>query len=129
VASGELAAGITDTDDANVALQEGKPIGVVFPDAKGMGTLIIPNCAVLISGAPHEENAKRFVDYLLRAETEQKLAESAAAQIPARLGMPTPENVASLDELKPMEVDYAALAELLEKLSRGYLKQWVEGNS
>ncbi len=129
VASGEFALGVTDTDDANVALQEGKPIGVVFPDTGGMGTLIIPNCAVLISGAPHGENGKRFVDYLLNAETEQTLAKSAAAQIPVRPGVPTPENVTSLDKLEPMEVDYSALAELLENLSRGFLKEWVERNS
>lgn len=129
VASGEFAVGITDTDDANVARQENKPIGIVFPDAEGMGTLIIPNCAVLIAGAPHAENGKRFIDYLLRPETEKALAESAAAQMPVRRGLTTPEHVNSLDELKAMEVDYSALANLLEQLSRGYLKKWVERNT
>lgn len=128
VAAGEFAVGITDTDDANVARLEGKPVGVVFPDSDGMGTLVVPNCAVLIAGAPHPEAARRFLDYLLRPETEQALAESEAAQMPVRPGVPAPEHVASLQDLEPMDVDYAALAELLEKLSTGYLRRWVEEN-
>jgi iron(III) transport system substrate-binding protein len=113
VAAGEFAVGITDTDDANVARLEGKPVGVVFPDADGMGTLIIPNCVVLVAGAPHPETARRFIEYLLRPETEQELAESEAAQIPVRPGVSVPEHVASLQDLKPMKVDYTELAELL----------------
>ena len=42
VAAGDCALGLTDTDDANVALQEGKPVGVVYPDQETMGTLIVP---------------------------------------------------------------------------------------
>jgi len=51
VADGELAVGITDTDDAHVALLEKKPVGIVYPDQHSMGTLIVPNCTVLIAGA------------------------------------------------------------------------------
>jgi iron(III) transport system substrate-binding protein len=37
VAAGEFAVGITDTDDVNVARREGRPVGMVYPDANGMG--------------------------------------------------------------------------------------------
>lgn len=129
VASGEFAAGITDTDDASVALRDGKPVGIVYPDAGGMGTLLISNCAVLIAGAPHEAAGKRFIDFLLRPETERALAESPAAQIPVRPGVPAPPNVVPLDRIVPMKVDIMALSELIEKLSRGYLRTWVETNT
>jgi len=129
VAQGEFDAGLTDTDDAAVALAEGKPIGVVFPDADGVGTLIVPNCALLIAGAPHRRAGERFIDYLLRPETEKALAESPAAQIPLRPDVATPQGVARLEQLKAMPVDYDQLAPLLENLSRGYLKQWVEGQA
>lgn len=129
VAAGEFAVGITDTDDANVARLEGKPVGVVFPDADGMGALIIPNCAVLIAGGPHPQAGRRFIDYLLRPATERALAESEAAQMPLRPGVPVPENVVPIERLKPMEVDYTFLADLLEDLSKAYLKDWVERSS
>jgi iron(III) transport system substrate-binding protein len=126
VAAGEFAAGITDTDDANVARLEGKPVGMVYPDANGMGTLIIPNCAVLIARGPHSEAGRRFIDYLLRPETEKVLAESEAAQIPLRPGVSVPEAISSIEHLSPMAVNYTTLASLLETLSNGYLPEWVD---
>src|SRR5262249_15036535 len=65
VADGEYAVGLTDTDDYNEARKDGKPVGVVYPDEDGMGTLVIPNCAVLIANGPNPEAGKRFIDYLL----------------------------------------------------------------
>lgn len=129
VAAGDFAVGITDTDDANVALQEGKPIGVVYPDAAGMGTLIIPNAAVLIRAGPNPEAGRQFIDYLLRPETEQALAESEAAQMPVRPGVAVPRHVRRLEDLEPMRVDYMRLADTLDRLSNGFLKDWVDANS
>jgi len=130
VANGEFAIGLTDTDDANVAIQEGKPVGFVFPDADGMGTLIVPNAAVLISGGPNSENGRKFIDYLLRAETEAALARSEAAQMPLRSDVELPDGFPfkSVAQLKAMSVDYGALAERLEALSKGFLKDWVDRN-
>lgn len=129
VVAGECVVGIADTDDANVVRLEGKPIGVVYPDTEGMGTLIVPNCAVLIAGGPHPEAGRQFIDYLLRPETEQALAESEAAQMPLRPGVPVPKGVTSIEHLKPMTVDYTTLAGRLETLSKGYLKDWVDRHS
>ncbi|MCH7925323.1 MAG: extracellular solute-binding protein, partial [Planctomycetes bacterium] len=128
VAAGEFAVGITDTDDANVARLEGKPIGIVYPDQDGMGTLIIPNCTVLIAGGPNPEAGRRFIDYLLEPKTERALAESDAAQMPLRPGVEVPRNVKRIGQLKSMAVDYAALGQLLDGLSKGYLKDWVDRN-
>lgn len=128
VANGEFALGITDTDDANVARLEGKPVGIVFPDTDGVGTLIIPNSAVLIKGGPNPEASRRFIDYLLRPETEEALAKSEAAQMPLRPGVPIPEGMVPIQDLTPMKVDYVELAPLLQRLSRGFLKDWVDRN-
>ena len=125
VAAGDFALGITDTDDFNVAFQEGKPVGVVYPDREGIGTLIIPNAAVLIAGAPNPAGGKQFIDFLLRAETETALASSAAAQMPLRAGVAVPDHVRPAASITAMQVDYAALADELERLSDGFLKDWV----
>ncbi|MGH9338705.1 MAG: extracellular solute-binding protein [Acidobacteriota bacterium] len=128
VANGEFALGITDTDDANVARLEGKPVGIVFPDQDGMGTLIIPNCAVLIRNGPHPEAGRRFIDYLLRPDTEQMLARSEAAQMPLRPGVPIPEDMTPAHNIQAMQVDYSELAPLLQRLSVGFLKEWLDRN-
>ncbi len=126
VASGECAFGLLDTDDAYEAIRDGKPVEVVYPDQEGMGALLVPNAVVLIAKAPHTEAGKAFIDYLLSPATELALAESEAAQLPLRPGVKVPPQVRPLEKIKPMKVDYARLAPLLETLSRGYLKQWVE---
>ncbi len=48
VASGEVKAGLTDTDDVNMALLAGKPVGMIYPDQNAMGTLVIPNTFVAV---------------------------------------------------------------------------------
>jgi iron(III) transport system substrate-binding protein len=126
VASGEFAFGLTDTDDASVAMKEGKPVGVLYPDADGTGTLIVPNAAVLIANGPNPENGKKFIEYLLTAAVEQALAESEAAQMPLRPGVPVPPGVKLVNEIKPMAVDYGELGARLEELSKGWLKEWAD---
>ena len=129
VAAGDFALGLTDTDDVNVALQEGKPVGVVYPDQETMGTLIVPNAVVLIEGGPNPSAARRFIDYLLQPETERALAESEAAQMPVRSGVDIPDHVRPLESITSMQVDYVKLAERLDQLSRAFLKDWVDTNS
>jgi iron(III) transport system substrate-binding protein len=127
VSQGDLAFGITDTDDANEAIKDGKPVGVIYPDKDGIGTLIIPNAVSLIKKAPNPKSARLFIDYLLTAETERALALSAA-QMPVRVGVSTPPGVKRLEEIVPMKVDYTKIAEHLDKLSHGFLKTWAQQN-
>ena len=125
VASGECAFGLTDTDDASVAMNEGKPVTMIYPDQDNAGTLIVPNAAVLIANGPNPENARKFAEYLLSAAVDQSLAESEAAQMPLRPGVPVPPGVKRVAEIKTMAVDYEQLGARLEALSNGFLKEWV----
>jgi iron(III) transport system substrate-binding protein len=128
VASGELAFGVTDTDDAAVAIAEGKPVTMVFPDSASgeMGTLVVPNAVAMIAGGPNPADSKIFVDYLLSAAVEAELARSGAAQIPLRPGVEGPKGMPQLAALQTMRVDYSLLAARAEYLARGYVKEWVE---
>ncbi len=124
VAAGEFAFGLTDTDDASVAIKEGKPVTMVYPDQDGAGTLIVPNAAVLVANGPNPENGKKFIDYLLTAAVEQSLAQSEAAQMPLRPGVPVPSGVKRVEEIKAMTVDYEKLGVRLEELAAGFLRTW-----
>jgi len=129
VAKGTCLIGLTDSDDVSVAVSQGKALGFVFPDQNGMGTLLIPNCAVLIRGAPHHEQAKKFIDYLLGPETEKMLAESSAAQIPLRPGIKGPALFPPIEKIRTMDVNYPELAHTLEEIMNGFLKEWTDRNS
>ncbi|HZO17307.1 MAG TPA: extracellular solute-binding protein, partial [Polyangiaceae bacterium] len=123
VVAGEVAFGLTDTDDANEALKEGAKVEVIYPDQDGMGTLVMPTTVVLIRGAPHGDDGKKLVDYLLTADVERRMAE-AAAHMPLRAGVPTPANVRRVADIKAMTVDYARVAEEMEKI-QPWLKKWA----
>ncbi len=111
VASGELLVGLTDTDDAYGGVDRGDPLAVIFPDQEGVGTLVIPNTVALVKGAPHPEEAKRLIDYLLSREVEGELARGAAHQMPVRDGIPMPAGYPGLEQVKAMSVHPYAVAE------------------
>jgi len=118
VVGGEVPLGFTDTDDAYVAVQAGKPVGMLFPDKDGLGTLMIPNTVALVGGAPHPEEARRLIDYLLSREVESNLAFSASMQIPVRAGVDKPAHVPDLGAIRAMDVGYRAIADNLERAAR-----------
>lgn len=123
VSSGEVAFGLTDTDDANEAIRAGAPVRVVYPDQDGAGALVMPTVAVLMRGAPHADNGKRLIDCLLSADVEGRMA-AAAAHLPLRAGVPTPANVLPLSDIKPMAVDYSAVAQTMQRI-QPWLREWV----
>jgi iron(III) transport system substrate-binding protein len=122
VVAGEVAFGLTDTDDANEALKEGADLEVVYPDADGHGTLVMPTAVVLMTGAPHPDAGRQLIDHLLSAETERRMAE-AAAHMPLRAGVAAPAGVRSLSDIRAMQVDYARVAEEMERI-QPWLRQW-----
>ncbi len=118
VVQGEVPLGFTDTDDVNVAIQSGKPVGMTFPDEGGLGTLMIPNTVALVAGAPNPETGKRLIDYLLSKDVERRLAFSDSMQIPVRDGIERPAHVPPYDHIDAMQVDYADIAANLEPAMR-----------
>jgi len=84
VAQGVLAWGITDSDDALVAVKRGDPVSVVVPDQNGMGTLVIPSSVAVIRGSPHVEEADSLARYLLSEEVETTLMQEGYCQLSTR---------------------------------------------
>lgn len=127
--NGALAWAFTDTDDYNVAREDGKPVARVYPDqsdaegcltkdGEGIGALLIPNTVMLLKDAPNPEAAKRFIDWVLRPEVEARLAASRSAQIPVRSSVSRPEHVGNLDDFVVMQVDYVALGRDIAKRTK-----------
>jgi iron(III) transport system substrate-binding protein len=123
VVSGEVAFGLTDTDDGNEALHDGANVEVVYPDQDELGTLVMPTSVVLLRRAPHADAGRRLIDYLLSAEVERQMAASAA-HMPLREGVAAPANVRSAAGMRAMPVDYGRVSEQIEG-QQAWLRQWV----
>ena len=117
VARGEVKVGLTDTDDVNVAIVNGQPVGMILPDKDGLGVPVMPNMVSLIANAPHPDEARKLIDYLLSADVERQLAQSEAVQIPLHAGVPGPKNIPTIDSFKPMTLDYAKAASRVEDVT------------
>jgi iron(III) transport system substrate-binding protein len=109
--------GLTDTDDVNVAIENGQPVGMVLRDREGLGVPVMPNTMSLIAGAPHPEEAHKLIDYLLSADVERQLAQSEAVQIPLHAGVPGPKNIPAIETFKPMTLDYAKAASRVDDVT------------
>jgi iron(III) transport system substrate-binding protein len=117
VARGEVKVGLTDTDDVNVAIENGQPVAMVLPDRDGLGVPMMPNMVSLIARAPHPQQGQQLIDYLLSADVERQLAESEAVQIPLHAGVPGPQHIPAIGTFKPMTLDYAKAASRVEDVT------------
>ncbi|MBN2334165.1 extracellular solute-binding protein [Candidatus Bathyarchaeota archaeon] len=116
VAEGQLAMGLTDTDDAIGAIERGAPVAMVFLDQgpDGMGTLLIPNTVAMISGGPNPEEAERLIDYLLSKETVAGLVESGWFQLPLR-SLDVEQGYFDASAVKGMGVSYVDIYGFIEQ--------------
>jgi iron(III) transport system substrate-binding protein len=127
VREGQMAWGLTDTDDLRVAEAMGFPVVAVYPDqgTGGQGTFLIPNTVALLADAPHPEAGRRLVDFILSRQVEARLAASDSAQIPVRADVPRPAHVADPAALKVLEVDWSAVARELGPRTRELSERFV----
>ena len=117
VARGDVKVGLTDTDDVNVAIEVGQPVGMVLPDKDGLGVPVMPNMVSLIANGPHPDEGRRLIDYLLSPDVERQLARSEAVQIPLHAGVEGPKNIPAIDTFKPMTLDYSKAAARVEDVT------------
>ena len=90
VSAGQLAFGLTDTDDALIEIDNGLPVEIIFPDQANdqMGTLMIPNTVAVLKNAPHPIAAQSLANFLLSEDTEGRLAMGSSGQFPIRPNHP-----------------------------------------
>lgn len=107
-AAGQIAFGLTDTDDALIEIERGAPVAMVYPDQGPgeLGTLFIPNTLAIMKDCPHPEQARRLCDYLLTPAVEAKLAAGPSAQIPLHPAAAASPRVETPRTIKAMSIDF-----------------------
>ncbi len=117
--SGEIAIGLTDTDDAMGEIDAGSPVSIVYPDrqADGLGTLFIPNTLAIVKGGPHPKEAEALANHLLSPEIEAALARGPSAQIPLLKSTNVEARVETPKTVHAMEADFEAAAKIWDKVA------------
>ena len=129
IASKRYAFSLVDSDDAVSRQKEGKKITFTYPDQKEneVGAFVVPNAVMLLKNAPHPQQGKELIDYLISKKSEAKLAQADCAQIPLHQGVLAPKALKSLKEIKVMPVDFEKVAQKMLEI-QPYLKSWLETN-
>lgn len=123
VLGGEVAFGLTDTDDAFAAVAERPELAVVYPDSDRLGTLVMPTSVVLLRGGPNPAGGRELIDCLLSARSEEELVR-AGGHIPLRDGVAAPPGVPSAGAIRSMSVDYSAVATTMQRI-QPWLREWM----
>lgn len=100
VANGEYAVGLSYEDPCVELQAKGEqPVKVVYAVE---GTIFPGESVQIIKGAPHMENAKKFVDFVLSEESQNAVASTICLR-PLRAGVPTNEKMIPSDEIKQFD--------------------------
>ncbi|MDX1927330.1 MAG: extracellular solute-binding protein [Pirellulaceae bacterium] len=128
VSAGQLAFGLTDTDDALIEIDNGLPVEIIFPDqaAEQMGTLMIPNTVAVLKNAPHPIAARSMANFLLSEDTEGRLAMGSSGQFPIRPNHPQKSRANPSTPIRPMEVDFEKAAALWPTVSKQLSELFVK---
>lgn len=120
VGRGQLAFGLTDTDDAIIEQDQGRPVAIVYPDqaADQPGTLFIPNTLCILRGSPNPAEARKLVEYLLSPDVERRLARGSSAQFPVNPEVDVTSRAAPETDIRWMEVDFEAAADQWDAAAR-----------
>lgn len=119
VSSGQLAFGLTDTDDALIEIDAGLPVEMVFPDQQPgePGTLRIPNTVAVMKNAPHPIAAAELANYLVSTDTEMRLAMGPSGQFPLRPQHPEKSRAQTSNLIRWMDADFGSAADRWPELS------------
>ena len=99
VAEGEYVVGLTWEDPAAAYVRDGVAVKVVFPEE---GALMSGQCVSIIKGAPHMENAKKFVDYMLSEACQNYVGQNLTVR-PLREGATLNDSLIPWDSITPLD--------------------------
>jgi iron(III) transport system substrate-binding protein len=117
VNDGEAAVGLTLEDNAYLFVKGGGPVKIVYP---ADGTTAAPDGIALVKGAPHPDNAKKFIDWALSKEAQDFLVEQMGRR-PVRTDSVISKDLPPLSEIKTIPYDFAWSA----KNKKEFVQKWT----
>lgn len=102
VADGRFPIGVTLEETAWKYILADNDIGIVYPSE---GTSAVPDGCAILKNAPHIDNAKLFVEFILGRDMQTKLV-SEQWRRSVRTDVPAPEALPDADALSLIRFDY-----------------------
>lgn len=112
VAAGEYFAGISFETAALTLMKSGKDVALVYPHE---GTSALPDGVALVAGAPHPEEARRFIDFVLGKDVQTVVSDRWCRRS-VRTDVPAPRSALPLNKILLIPYDRAAAARSKERV-------------
>lgn len=105
VNSGNRLVGITLEETALKRIRQGEAISIIYPTE---GTSAVPDAAALVRGAPHRENAQKFIEFTVSRDVQQILTDEFCRK-PVRMDIIGSDEDSLQDEkLLPYDIVWAS---------------------
>ena len=101
VADGSCLVGITLEETALKRIADGADLAMVYPTS---GTSCVPDASALVKGAPHSENAKKFLDFTASLEVQQLLSDRFYRRA-VRMDVPAAQTLPPLSQIPLVDYD------------------------
>ncbi|WP_304944037.1 ABC transporter substrate-binding protein [Vallitalea guaymasensis] len=118
VADGEYAVGLTLEKTAMEYVNAGAEVGIVYPSE---GTSSVPDGIAIIKGAKNEANAKKFMDFVLTAKTQQFILDNFASR-PVRDDVKIADNLIKMADIKLVDYNLQWVSDNKENI----IKKWKD---
>jgi len=125
VAGGTDWVGVTLEETALQRIAAGADIALVYP---AEGTSCVPDASALVKGAPHEENAKRFLDFTVDPDVQELLA-GRFCRRSVRADLEPAEELTPLSDIPLVDYDVAWASERREALLAAWADALGEGGA
>ena len=117
VADGGAWLGVALEETALKYVSDGADVSLVYPKE---GTSAVPDASALVKGAPHEDNAKKFLDFTISQDVQQLLGERFYRR-PVRSDVSGDESLPDLAGIRLVDYD----VDWASKNREGILMTWA----
>lgn len=124
VINGEAAVTITYEAKAFNSIKDGANVGVCYPLEGVSFSVGVVN---IVKGAPHIENAKLFIDFMLSEKVQNILTNDLSIRS-VRTDVTLGEGIPTIDTIKTIDCDHEYLSETQEATIERYNDLWAEIN-
>lgn len=109
--------------NAYSAIADGESVAIYYPEG---GTVINPRPAMIMKSAPHVENAKKFVDYLMSDGAQKIVAD--AYLIPGRADVKSNSARLGFNEIKQYDVNWTKMMAISDEAAEHVVDKTAGNN-
>lgn len=122
VADGEYVVGLTYEDPASTYVRSGAPVEIVYPKE---GVVFLDPASAIIKDAPHMDNAKQFIDFILSKEAQDAFGTQLTNR-PLRIDAQLGDHMTPYADIHMIEEDTDYVSKHKSEIIEKYISLFID---